>query len=118
MRMKLFLVPMVLVLFASPASLWSSQAAQEPGKAPGQAAPILQTAAGELSRVAPESHSFWIKTADGSEMQFKYNDATEVTGAADSSEGLAKMSGNRVSVQFQKVAGENVAAKIEVLPRS
>lgn len=118
MRMKLFLVPMVLALFATPASLWSGQAAQEPSQAPGQASPTLQTAAGELSRVAPESKAFWIKAADGSEMQFKYTDATEVTGEADSAEGLANMSGNRVRVQFQELAGEKLAAKIEVLPRA
>lgn len=118
MRIKLFLVPLVLAMCATPASLWSGQAAQEPGQAPGQASPALQTAAGELSRVAPESKAFWIKAVDGSEMQFKYTDATEVTGEADSAEGLANRSGNRVSVQFHELAGEKVAAKIEVLPRS
>jgi len=118
MTMKLFLVPMALALFASPVSLWSGQAGQDPGQAPGQAAPILQTAAGELSRVAPESQSFWLKAADGSEMQFKYSDATEVSGEADSTEGLANQNGSRISVQFQMLAGENIAAKIEVLPRS
>ena len=121
--MKLFLVPMVLALLASPGSLWSAQAAQEPAQAPAaqepeKAAPVLQTAAGELTRVDAGSKSFWIKAADGMEMQFKYTDATEVTGATDSPEGLAKMSGNRVSVQFHKLAGENIAAKIEVLPHA
>ena len=123
--MKLFLVPMVLALLASPGSLWSAQAAQEPAQAaaaqepaPEKAAPVLQTAAGELTRVDAGSKSFWIKTADGMEMQFKYTDATEVTGATDSPEGLAMLSGSRVSVQFEKVAAENIAAKIEVLPRA
>ena len=121
MRIKVFLAPLALaLLFAVPESLWSGQAGQGPGasQAPKQASPILQTAVGELARVDPGSKSLWMKAADGTEMQFKYTDITQVKGATDSSEGLAKMSGNRVSIQFQRVAGENIAAKIEVLPRS
>ena len=118
MKMKLLLAPLALALVTFPGSLWSGQASQEQKQAPVQANATLQTAVGELSRVAPESNSFWLKTADGTEMQFKYNDATEVKGETDSTEGLANMSGNKVSVQFQKLAGENIAAQIEVLPRS
>jgi hypothetical protein len=51
-------------------------------------------------------------------MEFKYNDSTQVTGAANNPEGLATMSGARVTVQFSKLAGSNVAARVEVLPRS
>ena len=119
MSKKLFLAPLALALLATPGSLWSVQAGYEPGQAaPTQAPAALQTAAGELSRVDPGSQSFWIKTADGSEMEFKYTDTTEVAGAADSAEGLASMSGNRVNIQFEKVAGDNIASQIEVLPRS
>jgi hypothetical protein len=110
MKMRLFLVPLLVTSFAFALSLWSSQAGREPSQEP-----ILQTAAGELSKVDPESQSLWIKAADGSEMQFKYTDNTQVTGAADSAEGLANKNGSRVSVQFSKVGDANVAAKIEVL---
>ena len=121
MRIKVFLAPLVLaLLFSVPPNLSGAQAGSAPGasQAPRQANPILQTAAGELAKVDPGSMSLWIKAADGKEMQFKYTDSTQVTGAADSPAGLASKGGSRVSVTFQKVGDANITSKIEVLPRS
>jgi len=119
MRIRVFLAPLAFaLLFAVPQGIWSGPAGQGREQAPTQAAPILERAAGELSRVEPGTQSLWIKAADGSEMEFKYTNNTKVTGAADSTEGLANMHGSRVSVQFSKLDGANVAAHIEVLPRS
>jgi hypothetical protein len=122
---KVFLA--LALFFAVPGALLSqtpgSQAPGQPGQAapvepPTSAAPVLQTAAGELSKVDAEAKSFWLKAADGTEMEFKYNESTQVSGAANNAEGLGAMSGARVTVQFARLAGSNVAAKIEVLPRS
>jgi hypothetical protein len=119
MKTNVFLAPLVLVLaFAIPA-LWSGQVGeQQPGQQPGRTSGAqTQTAAGELARVDEDNKSFWIKAADGTEMEFKYNDQTQVTGAADSPEALAGKDGSRVSVQFSKMGADNMASRIEVLPR-
>jgi len=119
MRIRMFLAPLVvLALSFSVSPILSAQAPPAPGasQAPRQA--YAQTAAGELSKVDPASMSLWVKAADGKEIQFKYTNSTEVTGAADSPAGLANKGGSRVSVTFQKSGDDNVASKIEVLPRS
>lgn len=120
MKTKVFLVPLAFVLAFAASTLWSGQIGepQQPGQQPGAISGAqTQTAAGELARVEEDKKSFWIKAADGTEMEFKYNDQTQVTGAADSPEALAGKDGSRVSVQFSKMGADNVASRIEVLPR-
>ena len=50
-------------------------------------------------------------------MQFNYNKDTRVEGAAQTVEGLAKMSGNNLKVQYRTEGSSNIAVHIEVLPR-
>jgi hypothetical protein len=86
-----------------------------------QAGPTAQepaTAKGELVRVDPDAKTLAIKTASGTEMQFKYTDATSVTGAEKGVAGLATMSGAQLTVSFRIEGTSNVATKIEVRGKS
>ncbi len=73
-------------------------------------------AEGKLSKVDTKLQQIWIKTQDGKEMQFSFNDDTKVEGAGGTVEGLAKMSGNDLKVHYRSAAGTNTAVKIEIRP--
>ena len=66
---------------------------------------------GELSKVDPASKTLWVKTDKG-EMEFKYNDQTQISGAEGGAEGLATHSGAPVKVHFD--AASKTATRIEV----
>ena len=92
----------VLVLFAG-------LIVAQPVLAHGQEkASIVQ---GELSKVDPASKTLWVKTAEG-EMEFRYNDQTQISGAEGGAEGLATQSGAPVKVHFD--AASKTATRIEV----
>ncbi len=92
----------VLVLFAG-------LIVAQPVLAQGQEkASIVQ---GELSKVDPASKTLWVKTAEG-EMEFRYNDQTQISGAEGGAEGLATQSGAPVKVHFD--AASKTATRIEV----
>jgi YD repeat-containing protein len=59
-----------------------------------------------------------VKTADGTEVQFKYDDSTQITGAKDAA-GLATMKEGRVTVHFKEDAQTKakLATRIIVEPR-
>jgi hypothetical protein len=73
-----------------------------PGSAPEQTqrakapAPI----AGDLTNVDTTAKTLTVKSAEGSEVTFKYTDATEITGAKDGAAGLATMKNAKVTVHF------------------
>ena len=92
----------VLVLFAG-------LIVAQPVLAQGQEkASIVQ---GELSKVDPASKTLWVKTDKG-EMEFRYNDQTQISGAEGGAEGLATQSGAPVKVHFD--AASKTATRIEV----
>ena len=66
---------------------------------------------GELSKVDPASKTLWVKTAEG-EMEFRYNDQTQISGAEGGVEGLATQSGAPVKVHFD--AASKTATRIEI----
>jgi hypothetical protein len=78
-----------------------------------------QTAEGELSRVDSQKQQFWVKTADGKEMQFSFTSATPVSDAAGKAEGLTSLggSGTQVKVTYDTKDGVNTATKIEIQSR-
>jgi hypothetical protein len=92
--------------------LAQSPSLQQP---PSSQAPSARetTISGELMRVNPETKMFTVKNATG-EIQFKYSDATVVTGAQKTVAGLATMSGEQVTVSYRVEGGANLATKIEV----
>ena len=92
----------VLVLFAG-------LIVAQPALAQGQEkASIVE---GELSKVDPAAKTLSVKTAKG-EMEFRYNDQTQISGAEGGVEGLATQSGAPVKVHFD--AASKTATRIEV----
>ncbi|MGH2542363.1 MAG: hypothetical protein ACRDIB_06195 [Ardenticatenaceae bacterium] len=87
-------------------------AAQERAKAP---APIE----GDLVRVDAEAKKLIVKTAAGANVEFLYNDTTEVTGAKDGAAGLATMKEGRVTVHFTEdaQAKTRTATRIIIQPK-
>ena len=88
---------------------------------PGQAAPEAKAPApvvGELTRVNPDAKTIGVKTANGVEMVFQYNDTTMVTGAEKSVAGLATLSGAQVTITYKAEGANNVATRIEVRNKS
>lgn len=88
---------------------------QVPEQAPAeQQETARHTAEGELARVDSETKMLTIKSADGTEMEFSYNDETEVTGAQEGVAGLATAAGSQVVVEFEQEGESKIAKKIEV----
>jgi hypothetical protein len=71
-------------------------------------------ARGELVKVDAEAKTLSIKSADGAEMTFAYNDSTQVTGAQEGVAGLATKAGTRVTVHYTSSGATKTATKIEV----
>lgn len=80
---------------------------------PAQAPPQTQTAQGELLDVDAKASTFTIK-APTTELTFRYNDQTKVTGDQKGLSGLATMTGSQVTVQFRKDGQMNLATSIDV----
>jgi hypothetical protein len=96
-----------------------AQAQSQPSQSQqAQAKAETKTALGELARVDAEKHMFWIKGADDKEMQFTYNDDTEVTGEAKNVEGLSTEAGSRVTVEYRTEGATSVATKITIQPEA
>ena len=66
---------------------------------------------GELTKVDAATKTLSVKTAKG-EMEFKYNEQTQIIGAEGGVEGLATQSGAPVKVDFD--AASKTALRIEV----
>jgi hypothetical protein len=91
--------------------------AQQPRPdAPAQPAQNVATAQGELTDVNAKASTLTVKTA-ASEMTFRYDDQTKVTGAQKVVAGLATMTGSQVTVQYRKDGQTNIATSIDVQAR-
>ena len=69
---------------------------------------------GELQKVDVDAKIIAIKAADGAEVQFQYNDQTQVTGEQENVAGLATMTGGLVTVHFKMEGNTRRATKIEL----
>ena len=89
---------------------------QRPAPAPQeqQAPAKSMTVQGELVKVDADAKTITVKATDGSEVQFTYNDKTEVKGAGESVAGLATQAGSKVSVDFTTEGSKKIATRIEV----
>lgn len=76
--------------------------------------PEAQTVTGELTKVDAAAKTLSVKTSTG-EIEFRYNDQTQIIGAEGGAEGLATQSGAPVKVHFD--AASKTATKIEVEKR-
>jgi len=70
-------------------------------------------ASGELVKVDTAAKTISIKTEQGGDMKFNYNDATKVVGA-DGVAGPATTSGTKVVVKYRTQGQMLVATEIEV----
>jgi hypothetical protein len=115
-------------LFAASISFGALAYAQQPAPgdrtAPDQSAgqdknrqPEGASITGELTRVMPDQKAFSVKSTNGAEMLFRYNDQTVVTGAENNVAGLATSSGSQVTVTYKNDSAGNMATKIEVHPK-
>jgi len=78
---------------------------------PGQPEMIVR---GELLSVDTVAKHLSIRTTEKIDMQFRYTEQTEVTGAQEGRAGLASMTHALVTVHFTREGPVNVATKIEV----
>jgi hypothetical protein len=113
---RLFVVLTTLVLTIGTASFAAAQPPPEPAAPPQQEQAELR-AEGELLRVDTEAKTLTIRTSDGSEMEFSYNEATDVAGAQEETAGLATETGSHVTVYFEQQGNARIATRIEVSAR-
>ena len=100
----------IFLLFAG--SVLAQQLEQQPS-GPGQSR--MQIYMGELTKVDATAKTIWVKGSDGAEMDFLYNEQTQIIGAEGGVEGLATESGSPVKVYFDQQS--KTALKIEVHKR-
>jgi Cu/Ag efflux protein CusF len=117
LRRLMMFVLAVAVVFAT-GQLASAQDPQ-PAAPAEQEATEQETlmAEGELVSVDTEAKTLTIKKADGSEMQFSYSDATEISGAQDEAAGLATEAGSQVTVHYTSEGETHTASQIRVQPK-
>ena len=84
-----------------------------PPPVPVQAQVQTQTAQGELLDVDAKAGSLTVQTPT-TEMTFRYNNQTKVTGTQKGVSGLATMTGSQVTVQFRREGQMNLATSIDV----
>ena len=120
---KIIATAALLALLAVPVKSSFAQTKQAPSspsanqmQAPEQSPAAFKTAQGALSRVDSAKQMIWIKGADGKEVEFKYSAQTQVTGGDNTVEGLAKMNGTQLKIQYEVVDGANNAVKIDIQP--
>jgi hypothetical protein len=103
----------IAVLVAlSAATVFAGQERQPP-----QPPPQAQTLAGDLIAVDTDKKMVTVKPATGAEIEFQYNDKTEITGAKGAA-GLATMKESKVTVHFTEDAKSKakLATRIVVEP--
>jgi len=88
--------------------------APAPAQAQEPKAARAETAKGELVKVDADAKTISIKSADGVETVFAYNDRTEVSGGGEGVAGLATKAGTKVTVHFTSDMGTKTATKIDV----
>ena len=90
--------------------------AQSPPPASQSESAKTMSLQGELVKVDADAKTISVKTADGAEVLFTYNDKTEVQGAREIA-GLATQAGSKVTVQYTADKDKKIATRIEVQPK-
>jgi hypothetical protein len=89
----------------------SDTSAQSPSSA---RADHSQKMSGELLSVDPTTKMLTIKSSDGREAKFSYNDQTAISGVKEQAAGLATAAGSKVTVEYTGSGDAMVATKIKV----
>jgi hypothetical protein len=84
----------------------------------GQAAEQQKVFEGQLTKVDATAKSISVKGSTGPEMQFIYDDHTQVIGPEKDIQGLAGKSGTEVKVSYRQDKGMNWATRIEVVEKA
>ena len=107
------LAVLALVVGVAPGLASQEQQPRQP-QPQSQSQPIQ----GDLVRVDADAKALTVKIADGTELQFLYDDSTEVSGAKGPA-GLATMKEGRVTVHFKEDAQTKakLATRMIVEPR-
>lgn len=101
----------------------TEQPATPPAPDTSAQAPSASTAdhtekmSGELLSVDPTTKMLTIKSADGRESKFSYNDQTVISGVKEQAAGLATAAGSKVTVEYTGSGDSMVATKIKVTPK-
>jgi hypothetical protein len=116
---RTFMSVATLVVAGGMVAVLAQQQQPGAGREPGQQPPAAgqqqgSISRGELTNVNATAKTLTVRGADKQEMQFTYNDRTDVTGAKEGVAGLASMKGSQVTVHYNKEGSNNVATKIEV----
>jgi hypothetical protein len=86
----------------------SADQAQRPDPVPVQ---------GVLTNVDADAKLITIKPAEGAEVQFQYDEATQIEGAKTGAAGLASMKDAQVTIHFKEDGKAKLATRIIVQPR-
>jgi hypothetical protein len=84
----------------------------------GQAAEQPKVFEGQLTKVDATAKSISVKGSTGPEMQFMYDDNTQVIGPEKDIQGLAAQSGTPLKVSYRQDKGVNWATRIEILEKA
>jgi hypothetical protein len=83
-------------------------------EAPAAEAQESMTISGELLRVDPDAQTFTVADAEGNEVQFTYNDWTQVSGGEGTIAGLDAETGAQVTVHYTDDGSVKHATRIEL----
>jgi hypothetical protein len=83
----------------------------------GQAQAEQKVFEGQLTKVDAAAKSISVKGSTGPEMQFMYDDHTQVVGPEKDIQGLAGKSGAPLKVSYRQDKGVNVATRIEIVEK-
>lgn len=115
MAQRFLIVIAACVLILSAVRLAAQQQPTPQPQPPGLQVLIAQ---GELVQVDVDARTLTIRTVDANQMQFRYTDATKVTGAEEGAAGLATKTGSQLIVKYSEQGRTNIATEIEVQAKS
>jgi Cu/Ag efflux protein CusF len=96
----------------------STPPASDPNaQSPSASASHAMKMSGELLSVDPTTKMLTIKSDDGRESKFSYNDQTVISGVKEQAAGLATAAGSKVTVEYTGSGDSMVATKIKVTPK-
>lgn len=102
------------------AAFTSAVFSQDTSQTPSQQTPSqqqsgqVQSATGKLKSVDADAKKIVITSDTGSDMEFTYNDKTEVVGYEGRVEGLAGNAGADVTISYKDDMGAKTATRIDV----
>jgi hypothetical protein len=82
------------------------------GQAPAAEQKVFE---GQLTKVDAAAKAISVKGGNGPEMQFMYDDHTQVVGPEKDIQGLAGKTGAPLKVSYRQEKGVNIATRIEIV---